>query len=262
MAEAAARLGLDLEEALGKTTAATRNALLNINTLAEGMKATGQTTKEQAALMEAALDKAFNGAKTKADIEAIKGKLREMGQQGILTAQQIGELEATSARAAASIASIGDASKSSAQQVSGSAGTMSNNLQWAAASADNLRDKVAGVGDAAEMAADKVRRLKEETDAAAAASQGMSAALGNMLGKGREEFEQFGEAAAQAYDRLIEQHTRMSQGVGVDTYIRTLTADVDILRRSYEGLNSSSLEKVNGQLETMNNNLREAGRLF
>jgi hypothetical protein len=208
--------------------------------------------------MQLALEKAFDSAKTKADLDAVNAKLKELGLQGLLTSTQISTLQAASAEAAAAISTVANASSYTAGKLAISTSNMSASLLGAGTSADHLRDRVTGIGNAADEAADKMRRLKEETDAAATASQGMSAALGNMLGQGRAEFEAFGDAAVKAYDRLIEQHTRMSKNDGVDTYIRTLTPQVELLRRQYEGLAQIDLSKVNSDLESMGNNLERA----
>ncbi|MBE0454835.1 MAG: phage tail length tape measure family protein, partial [Roseovarius sp.] len=92
---AAKQMGISLKEALGELTPATEKALRNLDTMMDGMKAMGKTTEEQGKAAEEALSKAFSGAKTKADLDAIIADVKRLGDEGTLTAEQIKDLEKT-----------------------------------------------------------------------------------------------------------------------------------------------------------------------
>lgn len=90
--EAANRAGVDVKTAMGQVTQGITDALGNIDNLKTGLLATGNTARDIAPVMEQALGKAIDTAKTQSDIDALKRKLASLQQQQVLNADAAGRL--------------------------------------------------------------------------------------------------------------------------------------------------------------------------
>ncbi|MFO7582114.1 phage tail tape measure protein [Guyparkeria sp.] len=201
---AAKRMGVDIAEALGRITPATKDALLNIDTLANGLKGMGLTAEEQSKVIGAAMEKAFASAKTKEDIVALQERLKVLGDQGVLTG--------------ADMALMGELGRNALDGMSGSTEDLTKKVI-------TLRSETKGLGSETEDTTDKIKQQGEATG-------GVSAAIGNHLKVLREEFAGMGESASAAFDDMLEKSTIAGESVHV--FINRFNENVATLREQLQ----------------------------
>ena len=177
--QASQSMGIDIEAAIGKITEATTGALNGVTTLINTMSGLGTTAEEQSALIAAALGKAFSNAQTQADVDAIKIKVAELGEQGIVTGADLNTLGAAGKDAA-------DRIKASTEKATDSHKTLKKQIRETKTAVDDLKDS---------------------TDKLGASSDGTAAALANQIKGLRKSFEEAGEEAAALYDKMVEGST-------------------------------------------------------
>lgn len=187
--QAAQRMGIDIDAALGATTKGTANALADIQTLADGMIATGRTTQETGQVISVALSEAFSNAKTTADIEAIREKIYSLGDQSALTGF---EMEEMAAQATAAL-----------DNMAAKAGTSTNST---AESIKTVRKEVTDLASDAKEATDAIQQQQESLG-------GVGDAVAGHLRRLRDEFAAMGESAAAAFDDMLEGSTIAGESV-------------------------------------------------
>lgn len=99
LSETFRRAGVDAAQALGTVSAATRDALLNVETMQTALEQTGATAQQTGLALEMALSQALSGAKTQEDVDAIEAALRRMAATGELSAEAVARIGSEAAEA-------------------------------------------------------------------------------------------------------------------------------------------------------------------
>lgn len=87
-----AKFGVDVETALGKPTKAMQGMIDEFPTLQKALSDMGITGEAAGNAVEQAFATMVKKAETTADIEAIRAKLKEMGDSGVLSVQQVADV--------------------------------------------------------------------------------------------------------------------------------------------------------------------------
>jgi TP901 family phage tail tape measure protein len=219
----AKRMGVDIAEALGRITPATKNALLNIDTLGKGLKTMGLTSQEQSKVISAAMQKAFASAKTQADIEALKAKMGELGQQGQLTAVDMAVLT---------------------EVTSGGMDSSADSTQKVIDKVVSLKREMAGLGSETEQTTEQVQQQADATGGAATA-------IANHLKVLREEFAEMGDAASAAFEEMLEKSVVAGESVHLfigrfNDNIVKLRARLEDAKNMQESWADSAIERFTG----------------
>ncbi|MCW8918971.1 MAG: phage tail tape measure protein [Gammaproteobacteria bacterium] len=196
---AAKRMGIDIEESLGKTTQATRDALADLETLKQGLAAAGYSAKEQGIVIADALGKAFSSAKTKEDLDAIKSELLALGQQGILTGTQLTEMgaqyETAMQRMGVSTTISAEESLAAMQRITQEIRALNGVTDSTTGSTEALGESTEAAGEAIDEAGESARSCAINFD--------MGAHAAHRLGRGMDDAARYSKVYADANLRAL-----------------------------------------------------------
>jgi hypothetical protein len=214
--EAARRAGIEINEALGQITPATSSAIDAITSLQTAMEAAGYSAADMGKAVAAALEEAAKAATTDADIEALRQQLQALGDQGVITVGQVGQVSAAIDKAALSL----DSAAASAERTAAAFDSMS--LDEVEAEYNRLALAVEKSEKAISAGADAQERLA----AAQADAELKAAAYADAMARGADDAGRYAQAAKEAQEYVTLLTDEIAKGRDAQAKDAQLKADM------------------------------------